>query len=136
MKTNSFTPLAGTYEYTPSSCNHPFYHNSLKMNAPTPPLTLGNASLAEAQANLRAHCKQLDNLRSTLLSCGSKLCTINTEYKLITGCDHSVTSVHSGHNAFVNPDPEMLACFNVRTRLVAPQWDDRNNIEDNACSDH
>ena len=38
------------------------------------------------------HCKQLDNLRSTLLSCGSELCTVNTEFRLITGCDHSVTS--------------------------------------------
>ena len=38
------------------------------------------------------HCKQLDNLRSTLLNFGSKLCTVNTEFGMITGCDHSVTS--------------------------------------------
>ena len=35
-------------------------------------------------------CKQLDNIQSTLLSCGSKLCTVNTEFRLITGSDHSV----------------------------------------------
>ena len=55
MKTNTFTPIAGTYEYSPSSRNYPFSHNSLKMNAPTPPLALAHGSLAEAQANLKAH---------------------------------------------------------------------------------
>ena len=87
------------------------------------------------------HCKQLDNLRSTLLSCGSKLRTVNTEFRLITGCDHSVTS--EAYKAYIVvimllyiqshrclPAPTSVAS------LVSPQWDDRNTIEDNASSDH
>ena len=87
------------------------------------------------------HCNQLDNLRSTVLSCGSKLCTVYTEFRLITGCDHSVTS--EAYKAYIVvimllyiqihrclPAPTSVA------RLVAPQWDDRNTIEDNASSEH
>ena len=54
-KTTTFISAAGTCEHSPSSCNYPFSHNFLKMNASAPPLTLAHGSLTEAQAILKAH---------------------------------------------------------------------------------